>query len=157
MLEPIHATRRSALEVATSPRCVGRLSMHLLAAATGALAVGCALSDNARATFAAHHFCPSERVVVTERPDLKHPAHVAGYEMPPPPPDIQADPDRLALYMKEANRVQRPAREVDDGETYFEVKGCGDSELYRCSSLRSGNKGNHVCFVYHDPPIRLER
>jgi hypothetical protein len=115
-----------------------RLATHGLAAAAAVMAAGCDLSREARDTFVRRHYCPSERVTVTERPDRRY--HREGYwyhpEMPPPPPDVQADPERLAIYQELWRSKSRYVWPADDPSTYFEVEGCGKRAVYECRTGR---------------------
>jgi hypothetical protein len=112
----------------------GFSGLALIAAAV--TAAGCGFSTKVKTKFANENYCPADRVTVAERPDLKHPIALPGYEPPAPPAEIQADPERLALYVEEAKKRRRSLSWVDDPETYYEVQGCGHRTVYKCSSLR---------------------
>lgn len=82
-----------------------RLATRTLVAALAVLAAACAsFSGKAKSDFATQYFCPADRIIVPERPDLKHPTtrRIEIPLLPPPPADVQADPERLAIYNKAA-------------------------------------------------------
>jgi hypothetical protein len=100
------------------------------ATATGGAALaGCAVSrhDWARDKFAQDLACPPDRVSVVKRPDLRSPPR-----LPAPPPDVAADPDRLAywnkLHASEVEATQKAARNTQ----VFEVTGCGQQRIMDC-------------------------
>jgi hypothetical protein len=85
--------------------------------------------DLALETFVKAHTCPSGRVRVKARADLK-----ASQFLPPPvapPPEVAADPERKALW--DAVQLKR-ANDVDDRYSMYEVEGCGIREVLACNA-----------------------
>jgi hypothetical protein len=132
---------------------LSRLATPALVAAVAVMAAACAsLSGGAKTEFATGYFCPPDRITVAERPDLKHPttAHVEIPLLPPPPAEVQADPQRLAMYNEAAKKrrevVESLGGTVDNPLTYYEVHGCGHHVVYGCWHGR-----NRVqCSVLHE-------
>ncbi|HEY1692675.1 MAG TPA: serine/threonine-protein kinase [Polyangiaceae bacterium] len=88
------------------------------------------LVAGAKAEFSKRYTCPLSRVELRERPDID----VATFEAPPartPPKDIAADPGRLAVW-----KANQP-KPRDNGDTIFEMTGCGHHLLWGC---RRGQK-----------------
>lgn len=111
-----------------------RLATGVLVAAAAVMVGACtSLSNEARAAFAYKYFCPPDSITVTEARDLEHPWVIPGYEMPPPPAEIQADPKRLAFYLEVAKKRRTPERTFDNPYTFYEVKGCDYRETYVCT------------------------
>lgn len=93
------------------------------------------LRTGALEQFAVKHSCPEERVTVRERDDLRWstiarpPAQRA---KPTPPPDVSADPGRLAKWTKDNAARETSFDETLDGFDVFEVSGCDQRELMGC-------------------------
>jgi hypothetical protein len=69
------------------------------------------LESNARSDFARQNSCPEDRVTIAHAPPRQA------------PPDVAADPGRLALWNEnEANRSSH----------YYVASGCGYESLYLC-------------------------
>ncbi|MGH7285717.1 MAG: tetratricopeptide repeat protein [Polyangiaceae bacterium] len=84
--------------------------------------IGCQASDNsARAKFAETSACPANKVVVTEE---------KGAPLPPapPPPDVAADPGKLAVWKQEDQDRRESA-----AATVYVAKGCGQEKSYNCN------------------------
>jgi hypothetical protein len=113
--------------------------IHAFTVAVGfALGVAaCAsLGGAAGDTFAKATACPRDSVTVVARPDY-HPT--APPELPPPP-DVTADPSRLAIW-----RVQQRMDQIRngapqpclDGLDAFEARGCGKQQVLCCDHPRN--------------------
>jgi hypothetical protein len=92
-----------------------------------ALLAACSLSGGARDAFSRAKSCPADQVAVVARPDYRVP-------MPPdspPPADIAAAPDRLAMWQQQHTK-QRAAIERGCGADFFEVTGCGQRAILCC-------------------------
>src|SRR5580693_7825014 len=84
------------------------------ALAIGALLLGAGCARQAvitKASFSKGFSCPPERVVVTKKYGRPY--------LPPPPPEIAGDPQRLAIY------------EHRD-EVYWQAQGCNQEAFYSC-------------------------
>jgi hypothetical protein len=106
---------------------------HILLAACGVVVTSCAsLSGEAKSEFARAASCPPDRVTVEPRPGLQSP--LLGES---PPPDVAADPARVAFW-----RQQREAkrRELFGECEWFESSGCGRRDTY-CCEHPSGDHG----------------
>jgi hypothetical protein len=98
------------------------------------------LDDGARDEFAGHFTCPKERVEVRSRPDLN--SYDLTWGRAQPPPDVAADPQRLALW-KEKQQDSRSR----GSDPVFELRGCGHSVLYHCTRANTGtHSGAVMCF-----------
>jgi serine/threonine protein kinase len=87
--------------------------------------------DGAKAQFSKQFTCPLERIAEHERPDL-HSSDLASPPMATPPPDIAADPARLAVW-----KANQPKPVKDNGDDIIELEGCGHHILWAC---RAGQK-----------------
>lgn len=90
------------------------------------------LPEGARGVYAKSFTCPGERVTVTPRPDIPPHTligHGADGTDPKPPPDVAADPGRLAMW--QAQMAQKWA-EVDKLGPPYEVEGCGKKAMLVC-------------------------
>lgn len=92
------------------------------------------LDSVARAAFSAAHSCPDDRLVAHVRADV-HFFDVA-FAPPPPvpdvPPEIRADPARLAVW-QQTQQQSRAARDAwEDAGQVIEVEGCDRREVYAC-------------------------
>ncbi len=105
------------------------------AMAIGALLMmtGCAMSmaEGARHIFSEKNICPADRVTVHKRADIPPHTLLAPQRTDQqPPPEVSADPERLALW----NKLQQDRQAtVDEAGTTYEVAGCGQSVMYVCS------------------------
>jgi hypothetical protein len=98
----------------------------------GALAPACELSTSkgAQAVFSQQKTCPLERVKVRPRPDVPpHTLLEAPASQQPIPPEVAADPERLAMWNK---THQSTDANIDQVATTYEVDGCGDTAMYVC-------------------------
>jgi hypothetical protein len=99
----------------------------------GALTACTSVEGNAKNYFAWRYSCPDDRVTFTERPDLRR------HDAPPapthatPPPEVAADPQRLAMF-RETERKENEVRAATAEDTRYiiEVSGCGVTELSVC-------------------------
>lgn len=85
--------------------------------------VGCSVSaSDVQKEFSKKYSCPMGQITVTKRPDVD-----AGEfeKTPTPPPDIAADPARLAVW--QANHQPKPWN-----ADFFELAGCGHHVLWGC-------------------------
>lgn len=111
--------------------------MHRFAIA-GLLVViaGCSQEKSARERFATDKTCPIDRVTATEK--VGESAHDLIWGPPKkPPPEIAADPARLALWQKQEDASKKS---WDKATRVWEVTGCNETQLYTCmpSSKRMG-------------------
>ena len=99
-----------------------RLSWIVLLLPVLACSQGCITSriTGARTQFSQDATCPEDRVAVRETPLVLTPVE--------PPPDVAADPQRLAMWQAR-DAEQRRAKQSD---RYYVVSGCGASHVYRC-------------------------
>jgi hypothetical protein len=101
-------------------------------AAIGLLTSCASLGGEARSEFARATSCPPDRVTVDPRP---------GYQPPipeeSPPPDIAADPARVAFWQQQREAKRR---ELFGGCEWFESSGCGQRNIY-CCEHPSGDHG----------------
>ncbi|MBL8923686.1 MAG: hypothetical protein JNJ54_32830 [Myxococcaceae bacterium] len=102
---------------------------------------GCqSLTDGAREQVSKAYSCPLERVVGVERSDLKAmELRLAGVPKPTPPPDIAADPARLAMWQQ--SQAESRTQAASYPGVVIEVKGCGlvvMMDCYRKNKVRWG-------------------
>ena len=76
--------------------------------------VGCTTDFDgvARRTFKTANYCPTDRISVT-------------HKSPTPPPDVAADPGRLAIWTRQRDKLAR--HDVD-----LDVQGCDAAATYHC-------------------------
>ena len=106
-----------------------RYALALLGAVASA-GCGMSLPKGARSLFSATHTCPAEGVTVQPRPDVpQHSLLTAQRSAKPIPPEVAANPERLALW----NKMHPSAdADLDRAGTTYEVSGCGHTTLYVC-------------------------
>ena len=106
-----------------------RYALALLGAVASA-GCGMSLPKGARSLFSATHTCPAEGVTVQPRPDVpRHSLLTAQRSAKPIPPEVAANPERLALW----NKMHPSAdADLDRAGTTYEVSGCGHTTLYVC-------------------------
>lgn len=112
-------------------------SVALLGAA-GMLTSCKSLSSGASETFSKLTTCPPERVTVVARPDYRRP-------VPPdsPPPDVAADPGRLAFWHQQREQKLREAGDNPCfGDTPFEATGCGQRLILCCGHPTGSTPGS---------------
>lgn len=86
---------------------------------------GCVpLSVGAQRQFSRENMCPKERVTVVAQKGRP-------VSLDTPPDDIRSDPERLALW----NRQQQKVLRAINDNTYFVVTGCGLSATYFCNHV----------------------
>jgi hypothetical protein len=114
---------------------------------TSAVLVACSDKSIARDDFERSFTCPTDRLTVTGRNDLKPRDLAIRQEVPPK--DIAADPERLALWKKtEASRTSEY-----DGNNVVQVQGCSHEVFYICGDLRvSVGATRHGCMRAPYPP-----
>ena len=99
----------------------------LLVLALPTVLVGCQSKEaGAREKFSNEVTCPEERVEVRERSDLT-PSMLRAQV--PPPPDVAADPGRLAMWKAKEEESNENADQACD---MFEARGCGKQSLVCC-------------------------
>ena len=127
-------------------RCVERVMQYrvlaLLLLWTSQLGCGLGvalLSDEARNKFSRQHSCPKERLVINVAP-LKARALLT---IGPPPPEIAADPGRLAVWRSTAREDIAGYGDM----TAIRVRGCGLEQTYLCWDERAsyGDDLNFIC------------
>jgi hypothetical protein len=94
--------------------------------------------------FSMRFYCPADRVVVRPRPDIQ--PHTVPLVLTSvrrmPPPEVQADPDRLAMWN---NRLSKHDTEVDSTYDIFQVDGCDRKVLEACRVRSHGSQA--VCYI----------
>ena len=91
------------------------------------LLAGCtSLEASARSEFARENSCPEERVVVSHAPPR------------PAPPDVAADPGRLAVWND--NEAKR-------SRIYYVARGCGHESRYLCEHRSQENDPEPDCLL----------
>jgi hypothetical protein len=116
-----------------------RVTTLLLVVMPATATVGCAAWEVKR-TFVLDAVCPSDRVTVTQA------GVVVGGPPPPAPPEIAADPERLAVYYVKT-------RNPDEGDRLFVAEGCGERRWYTCD--HGGAGGPPGCARAAPPPARV--
>lgn len=102
--------------------------------------VGCkSLETGAREAFADDRSCPIERVTARERKDLS--AYDLIFGKSEPPDDLAGDPERLALWQKKQDENRKA---WDRSSDLFEVAGCGERKIYKCSRGKRGPSCSRV-------------
>lgn len=124
-----------------------RLGTLLLLTAAGCQSRNAEYTQTAQEDFTRAYSCPKERVTATPRPDLS--AYDLAVGPNKPPPDVAADPGRLAEWKKQQADVAAGYR----GEVVIQVSGCGH-EAYDLCSLGHGSNGQIVpaCSTAQYPP-----
>ncbi len=104
----------------------------------------------ARARFVEETSCPSDRVSVTERPDLDHETLVRDFGSGSrPPADVAADPARLRIW-RNTQRAESLNHRV--GFRVFEFMGCGAvKSLYACYRWHGGVSCEQVALLDDGP------
>jgi hypothetical protein len=116
---------------------IARAMSCVAVAAVGVLASCASLSGGARETFSKLATCPPERVTVVERPDYRRPVPPAS-----PPPDVVADPERLALWHQQREKDRKEAGDNPCfGDTPFEATGCGRRIIMCCGHPEGSSPG----------------
>jgi hypothetical protein len=100
--------------------------LGLLAAALGTLASCATLTGTARENFATSHTCPPDRVTVAPRPDMTRNSLTP---RPAPPPEVAADPGRLAYWREQLEKAESNLLPCE----VFELTGCGQHQLVCCT------------------------
>jgi hypothetical protein len=122
------------------PRSVGSKWMRTASITVFALAAstGCrkSLSEGAREAFARKHSCPEDRVIVQQRDDVNPAEIVPGFEGEEPPPEVAADPDRLAKWKQDVEEKRAKAEDAVSSLAVFEVSGCDTSMVMLCNHPR---------------------
>jgi hypothetical protein len=114
----------------------------LLVLALSTSLVGCQSKEaGAREKFSKEFTCPAERVEVRERSDLK-PSMLRAQV--PPPPDVAADPARLAMWKAEEETNNENADQMCD---MLEARGCNQQSLVCCR--RHTKRINEVSCMTH--------
>ncbi len=120
---------------------------QLLAVGLTLSTVACTrLSTQAKDDFAKEFSCPDARVVVKERPDLNADEVLqrkkTKQQKAAPPPDVAADPARLAKWTKDQADSDALRVSMHAGYDVFEVTGCDHKNLVVCH--RPTGKGNNA-------------
>jgi hypothetical protein len=98
------------------------------------LVSGCGSEMNrVAAIFSQAHFCPSDQMEVTERPDL-----VPSPALPPPPEALAGDPERAALWARLKQNEAITSRLTTSDPVPVEITGCGLHGIYVCELGRRG-------------------
>ena len=101
--------------------------------------LGCrSLDGGAKDQFAKDFSCPEDRVTVRPRADLDSYALEFGGGGASPPPEVQKDPARYAMWKKQQADSHAS---WNDRISAFEAKGCGHDAVYTCSHPNSGRNG----------------
>ncbi len=112
------------------PRAAGERKMsYRIASLFGVLVVaGCTSKETAvKEKFSRVHVCPADRVEVRERTEI---TRASLRVRPEPAPEVAADPERLALWTKEQERMDK---NIAGMCSIYEARGCGAQQLFCCS------------------------
>jgi hypothetical protein len=104
------------------------------------------LEPVARTAFSAAHSCPDERLVSRVRQDV-HFFDVAfgpAAPAPEPPPEVRADPARLAIWESTQQQSRASRDEWKDAGQVIEVEGCDRREVYACFRYTETNGASNV-------------
>jgi hypothetical protein len=106
-------------------------------------------SKAARDQFARTYSCPEDRVAVKPRTDIKWSSVAMHRSEEKPPPEVAADPARLAKWTKDQEEQWRPLQESLDSFDVFEGAGCDHDVLLGCKRpAKSNGFGNPiVCMI----------
>ena len=124
-LDPVHPWNTRAVSCA------------LMLTAT-VLGTACSNESVARETFSRERSCPLDGITAKEHPEIS--AYGLTHAKAQPPPDIAADPARLAVW--KANEDQSK-KQIDNIRTVVEVAGCNEKAYYTCS--HNGKSGRRTC------------
>jgi hypothetical protein len=110
---------------------------------------GCeSASTAARNHFARAYSCPEDRVVIKPRDDIKWSTVAMHRSEEKPPPEVAADPARLAKWKKDKDDEYRPLQESFDSFDVFEGTGCDHDVLLGCKRPAKSNGPNRViCMI----------
>jgi hypothetical protein len=115
----------------------------VLGAGVSLLASCASISTAAGDVFASQTQCAREKVTVVRRPDYRRPLPPA----PLLPPDVAADPARLAVWQQQRDEERRQANESACGPNLpgydaYEATGCGLRFIVCCANRYiSGGEG----------------
>ena len=125
---------RSTSKVGTARRGLS----WVLAAALLAIGSGCGVrASEVREVFAEDNNCPEDRVEVKKRSDLSAWSVSTGGLVKKPPPDVAADPERLAMWQKKRKQLQKNS---ERNSWVFEARGCGQEAILVCGTAHSAGK-----------------
>lgn len=115
---------------------------YLLAAAL--LVVGCSHEDSAREEFGRAHSCPTDRVEMKKRSDVRWSTVSWSPPKETPAPEVQADPARLAKWKADQEATYAPLVKSLDAHDVFEAHGCGHDSFVGCIRPARSNGPNRV-------------
>jgi hypothetical protein len=115
--------------------------MGTAALVTLLVASGCeSMGDGAKKEFSRSYSCPESSTESRERKDLT-PYDVRHWDPTKPPPDVAADPTRLAVWEK---NEQETRQSVNSHYTVMEVRGCSRTALYECGRVNTGSASGSI-------------
>jgi hypothetical protein len=127
------------------PRCL--LSFASFAVPGSVLLVlisGCSNEGPAREEFGRAHSCPLERVEIKKRSDVRWSTVAWSGPGDVPPPEVQADPARLAKWKDDQEKTHAPLVKALDEHDVFEAHGCGHDSFVGCKRPAKSNGPNRV-------------
>jgi hypothetical protein len=109
---------------------------------------GCDLTPaptRAREEFARAYSCPEDRVVIKPRPDVRWSTVLfPQLGKSAPPPEVAADPERLAKWKKDQSDADARTAESFDSYDVFEGSGCDHDVLLGCKRPAKSNGVNRI-------------
>lgn len=103
----------------------------------------------AQAELAKTYSCPKDRVTATPRPDLSAYDLQVGAQVPPP--DVAADPGRLAVWKQK----QQALKSDYDRQKVMEARGCDKHIYYVCGVAEGSNQSQVIaCTTARHPPSK---
>lgn len=115
------------------------------------------LEPVARSAFSAAHSCPDDRLTSRERTDLQlfDVAFGPAPQTAEPPPEVRADPARLAMWQSTRQQDDANRQQWNDAGQVFEVEGCDRREVYACFRWTESATTSNVASCNPVPPARL--
>jgi hypothetical protein len=116
--------------------------------------VGCKSSSTAALEkFAEEYSCPTDRVTVKPRTDIKWSSVAFVDTRGAPPDEVKKDPQRLAKWEEDQRKQYAPLIESLDEHDVFEARGCDHAMLVGCKRpAKSQTPGNPpICMMEEIP------
>jgi hypothetical protein len=108
------------------------------------LASGCSNEGPAREELGRAHSCPTDRIEIKKRSDVRWSAVSWTPPDEAPSPEVQADPARLAKWKEDQAKTHAPLVKALDAHDVFEVHGCGHDSFVGCIRPAKSNGPNRV-------------
>ena len=118
------------------------MTRTLLVSCCALLASCQSLPDGAKEEMAARWTCPPERITTVTREDLVAGELMAAATTPEPPPEVAADPGRLAYFREEQKKHAEKVADAYSSFVVIEAKGCDHQQLLACARKQKVRAGS---------------